>query len=282
MRKACIIGYPVKHSRSPMVHGFWLKQHGIAGDYTMAEVAPDDLARFVAAMQDQGFVGGNFTIPHKTRMLELASFRTPQAIAVGAANTLWFENGKPCVDNTDVSGFLLSLDHGAPGWDHHAETALVLGAGGASRAIVYGLIQRGVERVLLANRTVATAEALARDFGPAVKPIHWNDIQKHAPDVDLLVNTTSLGMQGQEPLVMDLQHLPSHTVVSDTIYIPLETDLLVRARLRGLKTVGGLGMLLHQATFGFERWFGVKPEVSTELYDLVAADVLSSQKQAGG
>ncbi len=275
MRKACIIGYPVKHSRSPIVHGHWLEQHGIEGSYDHAEVRPEDFAAFVQAMPDAGYAGGNITIPHKTRLLELATHCSAEAQAVGAANTLWFENGKPCVDNTDIDGFLKNLDHEAKGWDRHAETALVLGAGGASRAIVYALVKRGVSRVLLANRTLANAEDMARDFGSAIMPVSWGDIARHSADVDLLVNTTSLGMEGQNALVFDLEKLPPHAVVTDAIYVPLETDLLQRARLRGLTTVGGLGMLLHQAVPGFERWFGVKPVVTMALHDLVAADVMA-------
>jgi shikimate dehydrogenase len=275
MRKACIIGYPVKHSRSPLLHGHWLKEHAIAGSYTHAEVAPADFAGFVQTMPDQGFVGGNITLPYKTQLLELAHHSTAQAEAVGAANTLWFENGKICVDNTDIAGFLKNLDQEAPDWDRSAETALVLGAGGASRAIVYGLVQRGVSRILLANRTLANAEEMARDFGSAVVPIGWGDIARHTADVDVLVNTTSLGMEGQTALDIDLDALPMHAVVTDAIYVPLETDLLLRARLRGLVTVGGLGMLLHQAVPGFEKWFGLRPVVSKALHDLVANDVRS-------
>jgi shikimate dehydrogenase len=273
MRKACVIGHPIGHSRSPLIHGHWLKTHGIDGSYTREDVTPAGFAEFIHKMPEDGFVGGNATLPHKQALLTIANERTPAADAIGAANAFWFADGRICCDNTDVTGFLANLDHGAPGWDKHIETALVLGAGGASRGIIYGLIQRGIARVLVANRTRANAEKLERDFGGAIVPIDWRDAARFTPDADLLVNTTSLGMEGQGLLDMELRDLPPHAVVTDAIYAPLETDLLVRARLRGLVTVGGLGMLLHQAVPGFARWFGVVPEVTADLHDLVAADI---------
>lgn len=273
MRKACIIGYPVAHSRSPLVHGYWLKHHGLVGSYDKAEVKPGDFQRFIHAMPEQGYGGGNITVPHKLAMLALAKHRSPAAVAVGAANTLWFEHGEICVDNTDIEGFVANLDAGAPGWDRNCEIALVLGAGGASRAIIYGLLQRGCERVLVANRTLSAVEALVQDFGPKIRALHWQDIPRQVPDVDILVNSTSLGMVGQGALDLDLGGLPGHAVVSDAVYVPLETELLARARLRGLQTVGGLGMLLHQAVPGFERWFGLRPAVTPALTRLVEADV---------
>jgi shikimate dehydrogenase len=274
MRKACIIGAPVKHSRSPLIHGHWLAEHGLAGTYDRAEVPRADFERFVQAMPDHGYVGGNATLPHKEALLKLSKNRTPAAEAAGAANTLWFENGDICCDNTDISGFLANLDAGAPGWHRQAETALVLGAGGAARGIVYGLLQRGLQRVLVANRTHAAAQELRTVFGSAVEPLHWLEAERALVDADLLVNTTSLGMVGQPALDLSLSHLPPHAVVTDAVYVPLETELLARARLRGHTTVGGLGMLLHQAVPGFARWFGVTPKVTPELTRLIEADVM--------
>jgi shikimate dehydrogenase len=273
MQKACIIGYPVGHSRSPMIHNHWLAIHAIDGSYTHAEVKPENFADFVASMQDHGFVGGNATIPHKTSLLSLAKHRTEAAKTAGAANTLWFENGELCVDNTDIIGFLANLDAGAQGWDKHAETAVVLGAGGASRGIIYGLLQRGFSRIILANRTHSASEALAEVFGKAVVAVDWHETERWLNDADILVNTTSLGMHGQPPLELHLANLPTHAVVADAVYVPLETPLLAAARLRGLRSVGGLGMLLHQAVPGFERWFGVKPCVTFELTQLIETDV---------
>jgi shikimate dehydrogenase len=274
MRKACIIGYPVKHSRSPKIHNHWLETHGIDGNYSHAEVTPDNFKSFIHSMQDQGFVGGNITIPHKTALLDLSHHRTVEADAAGAANTLWFENGKPCVDNTDIAGFLMNLDHAAPAWDRNGEVAVLLGAGGAARGIIHGLRQRGFERVLVANRTLANAESLVEFFGDFVQPIHWQETERNLVDADLLINSTSLGMVGQPELELSIQNLPSHAVVVDAVYSPLETPLLERAKLRDLRIVGGLGMLLYQAVPGFERWFGVRPVVSDALYDLIVADLV--------
>jgi shikimate dehydrogenase len=273
VKKACIIGYPVKHSRSPLIHGHWLKKHGLEGSYGMEEVKPEDFADFIRAMPDRGYAGGNITIPHKTALLALAKHRTAGADAVGAANTLWFENGEPCVDNTDVPGFLASLDQDAPGWDRTGGIAMVLGAGGAGRGIVHGLKQRGFGRIVVANRTLSAAEALARDFGATVQPLLWREIERHLGNVDFLVNSTSLGMNGQPALELSLQALPETAVVTDAVYVPLETPLLLAAKARGLRTVGGLGMLLHQAVPGFERWFGLRPCVTPELTRLIEADV---------
>jgi shikimate dehydrogenase len=219
----------------------------------------------------RGFVGANVTIPHKVGVLELS---TPdaRAKAVGAANTLWFADGELHSTNTDVEGFIGNLDASAPGWDK-ADEALVLGAGGSARAVVFGLIERGIKRVHLANRTLERARALADQFGASVDPVSWDAIRDLLPRAGLLINTTSLGMHGQPPLEVDVGLLPPHAVVADLVYVPLQTPLLSAARARGLKTADGLGMLLHQAVRGFELWFGQRPEVSSELRDLVEADL---------
>jgi shikimate dehydrogenase len=271
---ACLIGWPAAHSRSPLIHHYWLRTLGIAGGYAIEAVPPEDLRDFVLRLSLHGFVGANVTIPHKESVLALS---TPdaRALAIGAANTLWFADGELRATNTDVEGFINNLDASAPGWDA-AEEALVLGAGGSSRAVVFGLIERGIRRVHLANRTMARAEALAAQFGAGVRPIAWEAIADTLPRAGLLVNTTSLGMHGEPSLDLDVKRLPDAAVVADLVYVPLLTPLLGAARARGLKTADGLGMLLHQAVRGFELWFGRRPQVSAELRALVEADLTKS------
>jgi shikimate dehydrogenase len=268
---ACLIGWPAAHSRSPLIHHSWLRTLGIEGGYTIESVPPEDVAEFITHLAHHGFVGANVTIPHKERAL-LLSVPDERARAVGAANTLWYDGDTLRSTNTDIEGFLHNLDASAPGWDA-ANDALVLGAGGSSRAVIFGLIERGIARVHLANRTLARAQALADQFGPRVIPVPWAAIGEVLPRVELLVNTTSLGMKGQPALEIDLGPLPPHTVVADLVYVPLETPLLVAARARGLKTADGLGMLLHQAVKGFELWFRRRPEVTPELRALVEDDL---------
>ena len=258
---ACLIGWPAAHSRSPLIHHYWLRTLGIEGGYVIEAVPPDEFQDFVFRLSLHGFVGANVTIPHKER-----------ARAVGAANTLWYENGELCSTNTDIEGFIDNLDACAPGWDA-ASDALVLGAGGSSRAVVFGLIERGIKRVHLANRTLERAHALADQFGASVHPVAWDAIDDFLPRAKLLVNTTSLGMHGQPALEIDTGLLPPQAVVADLVYVPLATPLLAAARARGLKTADGLGMLLHQAVRGFELWFGQRPRVTPELRALVEADL---------
>jgi len=270
-RAACLIGWPAAHSRSPLIHHFWLRQLGIEGGYTIESVPPEDVAEFITHLSHHGFVGANVTLPHKERALAL-SVPDPRARAVGAANTLWYEGDTLRSTNTDIEGFLNNLDASASGWDG-ATDALVLGAGGASRAVIFGLIERGIARVHLANRTSARAQALADKFGAHVLPVAWDAIEEVLPRAGLLVNTTSLGMKGQPALQIDAGKLPPHAVVADLVYVPLETPLLAAARARALKTADGLGMLLHQAVRGFELWFGQRPEVTPELRALVEDDL---------
>jgi shikimate dehydrogenase len=271
-RAACLIGWPAAHSRSPLIHHYWLRALGIEGGYNIEAVPPEGFAEFVLHLSAHGFVGANVTIPHKERALALSA-PDARARAVGAANTLWYDGGELRSTNTDIEGFIHNLDAAAPGWDS-AGQALVLGAGGASRAVVFGLIERGVSHVHLANRTIDRARALADQFGAGVHPVAWDAIGELLPDAGLLVNTTSLGMQGQPPLAIDLSRLPSQAVVADLVYVPLETALLAAARARGLRTADGLGMLLHQAVRGFELWFGQRPQVTPELRALVEADLI--------
>ena len=268
---ACLIGWPAAHSRSPLIHHHWLRTLGIEGGYNIEAVPPEGFAEFVLHLSSHGFVGANVTLPHKERALALTR-PDARARSVGAANTLWYEGGELCSTNTDIEGFLDNLDACAPGWDK-IEQALVLGAGGAAHAVVFGLIERGISRVHLANRTIERAHALADQFGPSVHPIAWETIGDLLPRAGLLVNTTSLGMHGQPALQLDAGLLPSPAVVADLVYVPLETPLLSAARARGLRTADGLGMLLRQAVRGFELWFGRRPEVTSELRALVEADL---------
>ena len=270
-RAACLIGWPAAHSRSPLIHHYWLRRLGIEGGYNIEAVPPEGFAEFVQHLSGHGFVGANVTLPHKERALAL-TVPDARARAVGAANTLWYEGGDLRSTNTDIEGFINNLDASAKGWDN-IDDALVLGAGGSSRAVVYGLIERGIKRVHLANRTMERARALADQFGPAVHSVAWEKIGEMLPRAGLLVNTTSLGMHGQPALDVDVSLLPSHAIVADLVYVPLETELLKASRARGLKTADGLGMLLHQAVRGFELWFGQRPEVTPELRKLVEADL---------
>jgi shikimate dehydrogenase len=270
-RAACLIGWPAAHSRSPLIHHYWLRTLGIDGGYNIEAVPPEGFAEFVLHLSSHGFVGANVTIPHKERALELS---TPdaRARAVGAANTLWYDGVELRSTNTDVEGFINNLDACAPGWDQATE-ALVLGAGGASRAVVFGLLERGIGRVHLANRSLDRARALAAQFGASVDPVAWDAVGGLLSHTGLLVNTTSLGMHGQPALEVDVGALPAAAVVADLVYVPLETPLLAAARACGLKTADGLGMLLHQAVRGFELWFGRRPQVTSELRSLVEADL---------
>lgn len=274
--KACVIGDPVAHSRSPMIHGYWLKTLGLPGAYERAHVKAADLAAFVRAMPDNGYVGANVTVPHKELIFSLAADISERARAVGAANTIWFDDGGLCADNTDVLGFLAHLDQTHPDWKSVADHAVILGAGGASRGILHALLTRGVERITLVNRNVERAEALARDMRGDISVNSWSDLPSAIRGAGLLINTTSLGMAHQPPLDCPLDGLRGDAIVNDIVYIPLETDLLKQARLRGLRAVDGLGMLLHQAAPGFARWFGAAPEVTPELRALIEADIRKS------
>ncbi|MCO5130630.1 MAG: shikimate dehydrogenase [Xanthobacteraceae bacterium] len=272
---ACLIGWPAAHSRSPIIHHHWLHRFGIKGGYSIEAVPPEGFAEFVQNLSHHGFVGANVTIPHKERAL-LLSEPDERARAVGAANTLWYDGATLRATNTDIEGFINNLDACAPGWDACAE-AVVLGAGGSARAVVFGLLERGVGPVHLVNRTADRARALADQFGARVAPRGWEALGELLPRVKLLVNTTSLGMKGQPALEIDVGLLPAQAVVADLVYVPLETPLLAAARARGLRTADGLGMLLHQAVRGFELWFGQRPQVTPELRALVEADLVAAR-----
>jgi shikimate dehydrogenase len=273
-RRAFVIGHPVAHSRSPLIHGYWLRRHGIDGAYERVDVSPEAFPAFLNGLADQGYRGGNVTIPHKEAAYRIAGALTDRARRLEAVNTLWLEGGRLHGDNTDILGYVAHLDQtlGA-GWEQGIDCALVLGAGGAARAVAAGLLDRGIGRVVVANRTLARAEELVGLAPQRVAAVPWSEIEAHLPRASLLVNTTSLGMAGQPTLDLDLRAMGPDAVVSDIVYVPLETPLLAAARGRGLRTVDGLGMLLHQAVPGFERWFGVRPEVTAELRDIVVADI---------
>jgi shikimate dehydrogenase len=272
-RAACIIGWPVKHSRSPLIHNYWLKHYGITGEYRREEVPPEKFADFIKALGVRGYVGANVTVPHKEAALSL-SHPDDRARAVGAANTLWIDDGLRST-NTDVEGFLDNLDACAPAWDRNLQKAVVLGAGGGAQAVIYGLITRGFERIVVVNRTRSRAEALRERFGKQVHPANWGD-DTVLDNAGLLVNATTLGMERQPDLAVDLGRLPGHAVVADLVYVPLVTPLLRSAAARGLRSADGLGMLLHQAVRGFALWFGKTPVITAELRALLEADLGTS------
>ncbi len=273
MKRACVIGWPIEHSRSPIIHNYWLRTLGIDGSYTREPVEPGDLAAFLSSLGDRGFAGCNVTVPHKEAALALASDRDTAAAAIGAANTLWLEDGRLCASNTDAHGYMTYLDRRAPQWAARDAPVLILGAGGAARAIIYGFLEAGVSQVRLCNRSRVRAEDLARHFGSRVNVWEWSERNAAIPDAGVIVNTTTLGMKGAGDPGVNLELACRDAVVSDIVYVPLETSFLGSARALGLATVDGLGMLLYQAVPGFEKWFGVRPQVTDALYDLVRADI---------
>jgi shikimate dehydrogenase len=272
-KAACVIGWPIEHSRSPLIHNYWIGELGLNAEYRREAVPPARFADFVRRLFEHGYVGANVTLPHKEAALRLSE-ADARAQAVGAANTLWLDNGALRATNTDVEGFVANLDATAPGWDRGLNTALVLGAGGAARAVVFALIERGIARICVLNRNFERAEALRRQFVDRVDPHLFEHASALLAGAGLLVNATTLGMAGQPPLDVALDRLPETAVVVDIVYSPLETELLKAARRRGLRAVDGLGMLLHQAVGGFARWFGVRPQVTAGLRALVEADLI--------
>lgn len=263
---AAVLGNPIGHSLSPRVHGHWLRRYGIAGRYIPLQVAEADFSSVIRTMPKMGFVGANVTLPHKTAVLQIADHISDRAILIGAANTLIFrEDGKIHADNTDGYGFMANLRQGAPEWDPKTGPAAVFGAGGAARAIIVALADAGVPEILLSNRTRPKAEALRAEFGTRIKVIDWVQAGNMVEDAALVVNTTSLGMTSMPELRVPLDGLSPDTVVTDIVYTPLKTQLLQTAEDMGCTVVDGLGMLLHQAVPGFERWFGQRPSVDDEL-----------------
>jgi shikimate dehydrogenase len=269
--RAFVMGHPIAHSRSPMLHGYWLEHYGIAGSYEALDVVPEALADFFAGYREEGWVGGNITVPHKVAVIPFLDRIDEAATAVGAVNTIWWEDDELIGGNTDAFGFLGNLDECVPGWDSVARKAIIIGAGGAARAAVYGLVTRGLS-VALCNRTVEKASDLA-DLFSGVTGHGMDRLPQLMSEADLLVNTTSLGMAGKPPLQIDLAALKRDAIVYDIVYVPLETPLLRAAVAHGHRTVDGLGMLLHQAVEGFRHWFGRTPEVTRELRSLLEEDI---------
>jgi len=269
--KACVIGHPIAHSRSPLLHNYWLRELGIAGSYEKIDVPPEALGEFFANFKTNGFIGANITVPHKTEAAKYVAVQDEDARAIGAINTVWYKDDMLVGGNTDAYGLIANLDERAPGWEAGG-VAVCLGAGGAARAAVYGLRTRGM-KVTLVNRTIENAEALARYFGGGVEAAHISQLGSLLESADLLVNTTSLGMTGKPPLELSLDPLKSSAVVYDVVYVPLETALLRGAAARGHRVVDGLGMLLHQAVLGFSRWFGKTPLISNELRAMLESDI---------
>jgi shikimate dehydrogenase len=271
-RAAGIIGWPVGHSRSPKLHGYWLARHGIEGAYIPLPVRPERLPAALRGLSALGFAGANVTVPHKQAALALVDRVDPLARRIGAVNLLVVQpDGSLLGRNTDAEGFLAGLREQAPQWRPESGPAVVLGAGGAARAVVASLIDAGAPEIRLLNRTRAHAEHLAATLGGPVRVLDWEGRNAALDGAALLVNTTSLGMQGQPRLSLDLAALPRGAAVDDLVYAPLETSLLAAARARGNPVADGLGMLLHQAVPSFEAWFGVRPEVTPELRALIAA-----------
>jgi shikimate dehydrogenase len=269
--KAFVSGWPISHSRSPLIHRFWLKQFGLSGSYEPLAIAPEDADSFYTQLRTSGFVGGNVTVPHKEVAYRAATRRDEIAEYLGSVNTLWIEGGEICATNTDAHGFIANLDATSPGWDNAARTAVVLGAGGAARAIIWSLIQRGL-RVAIVNRGLERAQDLVGRF--AGTTAHgWDELPRLLATADVLVNTTPLGMSSKSTLEIDLSPLSTEALVTDIVYVPLMTPLLLAAQARGNPVVDGLGMLLHQAVPGFERWFGVRPVVTSDLREIIVADL---------
>ncbi len=273
-KAACIIAWPASHSRSPLIHNYWAQKYNLNAEYRREPVPPEQLTDFISHFRERGYVGGNVTVPHKEKVMALSE-PDDRARAVGAANCLWYEGDTLRSTNTDVEGFLSNLDAVTPGWDRGLQSAMVLGAGGGARAVVFALLTRDVKRVYVINRTLERAQALEKQFGSRVHAAAWNEITGLLGGCGLLVNTTTLGMVGQPPLEINLRCQAS-MVVADLVYAPLVTPLLAMAKIKGLRTADGLGMLLHQAVRGFKRWFGVTPEVTAELRALVEEDLNKS------
>ena len=269
---AGVMGWPVAHSLSPRLHGFWLDHHGVDGAYIPIPVSPDDIDTVIKTLPKLGFRGANVTVPHKIAAFNAADQLSPAAQAIGAVNTLVCrEDGSIFGDNTDGYGFIANLKAGAPNWNASASPALVLGAGGAARAVVWSLLDAGVPKVTLTNRTQEKAEIIANDMSGDVTVIPWKEREDAVQGAGLIVNTTTLGMTGKPALELNITNAAATPVVTDIVYVPLQTPLLRDAAAVRCQVVDGLGMLLHQAVPGFEAWFGVRPDVTSALRDHVLA-----------
>lgn len=274
MERAFVIGHPISHSKSPILHRHWLQKYDLGGTYEAVDVEPADLVAFTNAIKSGAFIGGNVTIPHKEAVMALCEKLSATATQIGAVNTLWMQNGQLHGDNTDKYGFLANLDQQLPEWDVQNSVAIVLGAGGAARAILVGLIERGYQTIYVLNRTAERALRLCAELNTVFQtkifsPTTLHDFNKLAPNADLIVNASSIGMNNTKFEHVDPTRAPKHAIITDIIYTPLETPLLADARRAGLRTIDGVGMLLHQAVPGFERWFGLRPRVTQQLRDKI-------------
>ena len=267
---AAVLGHPINHSKSPKLHNYWLSLFDIDGHYVPLDIDPRNFENSIRALSGLGFVGANVTIPYKEKVLKIADKISDRAAIIGAANTLTFlQDGRIYADNTDGYGFLQNIKCKYNDWTAGEGTSVVFGAGGASRAILGALIEDGANDIILANRTRSRADQLRSDFGAKIKVVDWMKVQNYLSDASTVINATSLGMDGKADLPIPLQGLNKNTLVTDIVYTPLNTPLLENAAKRGCRTVDGLGMLIHQAIPGFERWFGVKPDVSENLRKLL-------------
>ncbi len=273
MKKACVIGWPINHSRSPLIHNYWLKSYGLTGEYLRVPVEPAELESFIQALPKSEYLGCNVTIPHKKRAFELVTPADEMTGRLRVVNTIYRRDGELFGTSTDGESFITNLRSNVSGLKLRNRRAVILGAGGAAMAIVGALTEQGMTEIVVANRTLERSRQLHENFGSAVKPVPWEERGKILPECALLVNASSLGMTGQPPLDIDLNKLPAASIVTDIVYSPLKTPLLTAAARRGNPTVDGLGMLLHQAVRGFDLWFGKRPEVTQALYDLVARDI---------
>ena len=267
---AAVLGSPISHSKSPMLHGYWLNKYGINGHYIPMDVNSLDLNNVLKTLPKLGFVGANITLPHKENALKVANKISDRAAMIGAANTLSFGlNGQIYADNTDGYGFIENIRYHQPNWRATEGPSLVLGAGGASRAIVFSLLENAAPEIWITNRTRARAEKISADFGAKVKVIDWFSVNKFLPDAATVINATSLGMIGKPELTIDLKPLSTSTLVTDLVYTPLKTHLLIQAEKKGCRTVDGIGMLIHQAVPGFARWFNLQPSIDNDLRDML-------------
>jgi shikimate dehydrogenase len=278
MKKACVIGWPIAHSRSPIIHNYWLAKYGLEGLYEKRPVSPQELPEFLQNLAAHGYVGCNVTIPHKEAALQYIDHIDDIVRRTGSLNTVYLIGSEPHATSTDGEGFYQNLLATVPGLELRGKRAILLGAGGSAKAVIERLLRAGIAEIAVMNRTSARIEDLKASFGSAITHLPADRFVNESKSVTLLVNATSQGMTGQPKLTIDLSALPLDAVVADLVYVPLETDLLKAAKARGFRTVGGLGMLLHQAVVGFEKWFGVRPEVTAELYKLVAADIEKEQR----
>ena len=279
MKKACVIGWPIAHSRSPLIHNYWLKKYGIDAVYEKKAVEPAKVAQFISNLVTSEFTGCNVTIPHKETAFHAVTEADGIAKRLGAVNTVYIKGDLICGTNTDGEGFIASLRHAYPMFSLRNRTAVIIGAGGAAKAIIGALFDEGVERIGIINRTRERIHDLQAQFGTGIHEISKTTSNDALKNCALLVNTTSQGMEGQPPLELEIQSLSPNALVADIVYTPLETGFLANAKRNGNPVLGGLGMLLHQAVRGFELWFGVKPEVTAELYELIAADVQKVHQQ---